>query len=69
LHLVGCTLEILLGEITIFFCESYKINKWMEGVGAAMKTRHLEADQWLNRKEWCLGSGRRRQLSQDQKDR
>jgi hypothetical protein len=35
---------------------------WMEGVGAAMKTRHLEADQWLNRKEWCLGSGRRRQL-------
>jgi len=27
----------------------------MEGVRAAMKTRHLEADQWLNRKEWCLG--------------
>jgi hypothetical protein len=24
---------------------------WMEGVRAAMKTRHLEADQWLNRKE------------------
>jgi hypothetical protein len=23
----------------------------MEGVRAAMKTRHLEADQWLNRKE------------------
>ena len=42
---------------------------WMEGVRAAMKTRHLEADQWLNRKEWCLGSGRRRQLSQDGKDR
>jgi len=41
----------------------------MEGVGAAMKTRHLEADQWLNRKEWCLVSGRRRQLSQDRKDR
>ena len=40
----------------------------MEGVRAAMKTRHLEADQWLNRKEWCLGSGRRRQLSQDRKD-
>jgi hypothetical protein len=36
---------------------------WMEGVRAAMKTRHLEADQWLKRKEWCLGSGRRRQLS------
>jgi hypothetical protein len=42
---------------------------WMEGVRAAMKTRHLEVDQWLNRKEWCLGSGRRRQLSQDRKDR
>jgi hypothetical protein len=24
---------------------------WMEGVRAAMKTRYLEADQWLNRKE------------------
>ena len=42
---------------------------WMEGVRAAMKTRHLEADQSLNRKEWCLGSGRRRQMSQDRKDR
>jgi hypothetical protein len=42
---------------------------WMEGVGEAMKTRHLEADQWLNRKELSLGSGRRRQLSQDRKDR
>jgi len=41
----------------------------MEGVRTAMKTRHLEADQWLNRKEWCLSSGRRRQLSQDRKDR
>jgi len=41
----------------------------MEGVRAAMKTRHLEADQWLNRKEWRLGSGRRRRLSQDKKDR
>jgi hypothetical protein len=42
---------------------------WMEGVRAAMTTRHLEADQWLNRKKWRLGSGRRRQLSQDLKDR
>jgi hypothetical protein len=32
---------------------------WMEGVRAAMKTRHLEADQWLNSKEWYLGYGRR----------
>ena len=37
---------------------------WMEGVRAAMKTRHLEADKWLNRK-----GDRRRQLSQDRKDR
>jgi hypothetical protein len=36
---------------------------WMEDVRAAMKTRHLEADQWLNRKEWYLGSRRWRQLS------
>jgi hypothetical protein len=36
---------------------------WMEGVGAAMTTRLLESDQWLNRNEWFLGSGRRRQLS------
>ena len=42
---------------------------WMEGVQAAMEKRHLEMDQWLNRKEWCLGSGRRWQLSQDQIDR
>jgi hypothetical protein len=42
---------------------------WMEGVRAAMKTRHLEADQWLNGKELCLGSGRQRQLSQAREDR
>jgi len=42
---------------------------WMEGVRAAMRTRHLEEDQWLNRKECCLGSGRRRQLSQERIDR
>jgi len=34
-----------------------------------MKTRHLEADRWLNRREWCLDYGIRRQLSQDRKDR
>jgi hypothetical protein len=46
-----------------------KLKTWMEGVRAAMKTRHLEADQWLNRNEWCLGSERWGQLSQDWKDR
>ena len=34
---------------------------WMEGVQAAM-TRNLETDQWRNREEWCLVSGRQRQL-------
>ena len=36
---------------------------WMEGVKAAMTTRNLETDQWRNREEWRLVSGRRRQLS------
>ena len=35
---------------------------WMEGVQAAMTSRDLEPEQWRNREEWCLGSGRRRQL-------
>jgi hypothetical protein len=35
---------------------------WMEGVQAAMTSRNLEPDQWRNREEWSLGSGRRRQL-------
>ena len=36
--------------------------KWVEGVQAAMTTRNLEPDQWRNREEWRLVSGRRRQL-------
>jgi len=40
---------------------------WMEGVRASMKTRHLEADQWLNRKEWRFGYGRWRQLSRQER--
>jgi hypothetical protein len=35
---------------------------WIEGVQAAMATRNLKPDQWRNREEWCLVSGRRRQL-------
>jgi hypothetical protein len=34
----------------------------MEGVQAAMKTKNLEPDQWRNREEWRLVSGRRQQL-------
>jgi hypothetical protein len=34
---------------------------WMEGVQAAMATRNLEPDQWRNREEWRLVSGRWRQ--------
>jgi hypothetical protein len=36
---------------------------WMEGVHAAMTAGNLEQDQWRNGEEWCLVSGRRRQLS------
>jgi hypothetical protein len=32
---------------------------WMEGVEAAMTERNLEQDQWRNREEWHLFSGRR----------
>jgi hypothetical protein len=35
---------------------------WMKGVQAAMTTRNLEPDQWRNREEWRLVSGRRLQL-------
>jgi len=35
---------------------------WMKGVQAAMTTRNLEPDQWRNREEWRLVSGRWRQL-------
>jgi hypothetical protein len=35
---------------------------WMEGVQVAMATGNLEQDQWRNREEWRLVSGRRRQL-------
>jgi hypothetical protein len=35
---------------------------WIEGVIATMTTRNLEPDQWRNREEWRLVSGRRRQL-------
>jgi hypothetical protein len=36
---------------------------WMEEVHAAMTARNLEQDQWRNREELRLVSGRRRQLS------
>jgi hypothetical protein len=32
---------------------------WMEGVQTAMTARNLEPDQWRNREEWRLVSGRR----------
>jgi len=40
----------------------------MEEVKAAMKTRNLEPDQWRNREEWRLVSGRWRQLLKNQMD-
>jgi hypothetical protein len=41
----------------------------MEGVQAAMTTRNLEPDQWRKSEEWCLVSGRRRQLLKNRIDR
>ena len=41
---------------------------WIEGVQAGMTTRNLESDQWRNREEWRLVSGRRRQLLKDRTD-
>ena len=42
---------------------------WMEGVQAPMTTSNLEPDQWRNREEWRLVSGRRRQLLKTRTDR
>jgi hypothetical protein len=36
---------------------------WVEIVQAAMTARNIEQNQWRNREEWCLVSGRRRKLS------
>jgi len=44
-------------------------NTWMEGVQAAKTIRNLEPDQWRNREEWRLVSGRRRQLLKNRTDR
>ena len=41
----------------------------MEGVQAAMTTGNLESDQWRNREEWRLVSGKRRQLLKTLTDR
>ena len=35
---------------------------WMQGLQSVTTTRNLETDQWRNREEWRLVSGRRRQL-------
>jgi hypothetical protein len=41
----------------------------MEEVQAAMTTRNLKTDQWRNREEWRLVSGRRRELLKIRMDR
>jgi hypothetical protein len=41
----------------------------MEGVQKAMATRNLEPDQWRNKEEWRLVSGRRGQLLKKKPDR
>jgi len=42
---------------------------WMKGVQEAMTTRNSEPDQWRNREDWRLVSGRRRQLLKNRTDR
>jgi len=42
---------------------------WIKGVQAAMTTRNLEPDQWRNREELRLVSGRRQQLLKSRRDR
>jgi hypothetical protein len=42
---------------------------WMEGVQAVMTARNLEPDQWRNREEWHLVSGRWQQLLKNWIDR
>jgi len=61
--------------------DSYQIFKyevsWSEGKEDVqekcgwknMTTRNLEPDQWRNREEWRLVSGRRQQLLKNQTDR
>jgi hypothetical protein len=41
----------------------------MEGVQAAMTAKNLEPDQWRNREEWHLVSGKRQQLLKNRIDR
>ena len=41
---------------------------WKEEAQAVMTTRNLEPDQWRNREEWRLVSGRRRQLFKNRTD-
>jgi len=42
---------------------------WMEGVQAATTARNFEPDQWRNREEWLLVSGRWQQLLKNRTDR
>ena len=46
----------------------YPRKTWMQRVQVAMTTKNLEVDQWRNRNEWRLISGRRRQLLKKKPD-
>jgi hypothetical protein len=47
---------------TVGSVESDGFISFLEGVQATMATKNLEPDQWRDREEWRLVSGRRRQL-------
>jgi hypothetical protein len=51
LHTLRFSLQNVIYFIILPFLVPVLFTFYMYGV--------LEADQWLNRKEWCLGSGRR----------
>ena len=38
------------------------VKTWMDDVQAAMTSRNLDPEQWKDREDWRLASGRRRQL-------
>jgi len=66
----GENTEIHYGLDTAGEEEKRKPNKtWLKGVQAAITTRNLGSEQWKNREEWRLVSGRRRQLLKNRTDR
>jgi hypothetical protein len=54
--------ELIMEWIPLERRKRGRTRKTWVGVQSAVTTRNLEPDQWRNREEWRLVSGRRRQL-------